>query len=201
MILIIAPRYDSVTERTHSVAEEALLRMRILQVNATHLFIEQASLINIINALCEDVEIIAYYGHGDEFGRLLTQEREPWCQACAGALLNRIIYAHACRGMRYLSQNNDMLRITCALGYRTDLFQPSSASESFWDRFRDIHAFVPEQLALRTQNVIIKESFYDFCTTHLHDLNSEDAGLVELIAIQQARDDFEIVQFSHLLSS
>jgi hypothetical protein len=195
MIILIAPRYDGVTARTHAVAEKTLCDILALNIDVISLFVEDATLLKILESLGGDIECVAYYGHGDHLGRLLTQERKPWCDACGSALQRKTIYAHACRAMVFLSHNGGALGLVCAMGYRIDLFQPYSADEDYWVRFNEVHAFVAREIVQKASHEEIKRRFYELCTFHLHALNKAGAGLIELITMEQARDDFEILRF------
>jgi hypothetical protein len=196
MIVLIAPRYDGVTTRTHAVAMKTLADILDLNIEAVPLFVDDATINRISESLVDRIECVAFYGHGDDSGRPLTQTREPWCDECGSVLERKTVYAHACRAMLFLSLRGSELGLTCAMGYRIDLFQPAEAEEDFWERFNEVHAFVARELVKKSAHEDIKGRFYEFCTTHLDALHSAGAGLVELIAILQARDDFEILEFN-----
>jgi hypothetical protein len=195
MIVLIAPRYDNVTARTHGAANKTLGDLLALNIDAVPLFVDDATISRISESLGDHIECVAYYGHGDHLGRLLTQDRLPWCDTCGSGLSRKTVYAHACRGMVFLSQRGSALGLRCAMGYKIDLFQPDAAGDDFWARFNDVHAFVAREIGQRTGHEDIIARFYEFCTLHLHALDEGDAGLIELIAIYQARDGFEVVEF------
>ena len=195
MIILIAPRYDGVTERTHAVAEKTLADIIALEIDV--ITADRGYVLRISESLRGDMVVMA--NRGDQLlRRLLTQKREPWCEACGGDLSRKTIYAHACRGMVFFRHNGAGLGLACAMGYSIDLFQPDTADDDFWTRFKEVHAFVARGIVQRVGHEELKRQFYEFCTFHLHALNDAGAGLIELIAIEQARDDFEILEFNIL---
>jgi len=54
--------------------------------------------------------------------------------------------------------------------------------------YQGVHCFVPQHLAMGADNYWIRREFYDLCTRYIHELKTTDAGLIELIAVEQSRD-------------
>ncbi len=52
-----------------------------------------------------------------------------------------------------------------------------------------VDSFVPQQLAAMADEPWIRREFCDLCTKCFHELNTGQAGLIELVAIQQSRDE------------
>jgi hypothetical protein len=189
MLLIFATDYDVVTRRTHAIARRLLETVADAEVETVSLFGEAAVAARFRNALADEPSVIAFYGHGDEQGRILTQDRKPcWLHDGIPKLTGVAVYAHACRAMCWLSEQAAYHHARLLVGYRIDLCTPADGSERFWQIYQEIHSFVPGQLARSGQEERIRRDYYDLCTVRFHELNATEANLMEIIAVQQSRD-------------
>ena len=189
MLLIFATQYDDVTEQTSAIARHLLLCAADSGIPAQPLFGELAVQDELLVALTRSPTVIAFYGHGDEQGRILTQDREPcWADDNIPTLRGVSVYAHACRALKWLSDQASQHQAHLLVGYYVDLKIPCDGSTRFWEVYREIHSFVPHHLAQNARNEEIRRDFYDLCTLYFHELNGPFAPLMEVIAVQESRD-------------
>ena len=194
MLLIFATRFDAVTEQTFAIAQFLLDRVRPHSVDTVTLFEALATEDRLVAALPRRFQVVAFYSHGDEHGHILTQQRMPcWQRDRPPNLEGTAVFAHACRAMRWLADQMSELRARLLVGYRIDLVTPPLGTNDFWTYYRDTHSFIPTQLLVGRATTAIRLEFYDLCTGYFHDLNRSNAGLIELIAVQQSRDDVEFI--------
>ncbi len=193
MLVVFATRYDTITERTHSIARRLLARAADGQIPVVELFDANATCQELAKTLSQTIRVFAFYGHGDEDGKLLTQDREP-CWAIDGIprLAETAIVAHACRGMNWLAPQFESLGVRVVVGYEVDLYQPNDGSPLFWDSYEEIHSFIPPMLFHGVDIGKVRLAFYAFCTDLLHKLDARKAALIELISIMQSRDRLQI---------
>src|SRR5229473_6236175 len=112
MLVIFATRYDTITERTHSIARRLLARATDAQIPVLELFEANATCQQLVRTLGQTIRVLAFYGHGGENGQLLTQDREPcWAIDAIPRLAETAIVAHACRGMNWLTPQFESLGV------------------------------------------------------------------------------------------
>jgi hypothetical protein len=85
------------------------------------------------------------------------------------------------------------LNVAVALGYRIDLKLPANGREFFWHRHRQLHALLPIRFAQATAPKKAQEEFYDLATQFLAETDQFGGSLIELIALQESRDELEIL--------
>jgi hypothetical protein len=191
-LLIFATRYDLVTHRTHGIAQKLMANVKQLGIASVALFEALATPAGLVAAAANRPTVIAFYCHGDADGRLLAQDREPcWSSAGVPDLSGIVVFALACRAMCWLGKDAACLNARLLVGYECDLMTPANGSSRFWEVYEDIHCFVAQNLAVGANEAWIERQFYELCTKYVHELDDSEAGLVELIAIQQSRDEIQ----------
>jgi hypothetical protein len=103
------------------------------------------------------------------------------------------VYAHACRALSWLRRHRTQHRAHTLVGYEVDLKTPPDGSDAFWRAYRDIHSFVPQELAREKNIALIRAEFQALCTVRFHEINETRCGLIELVAILQSRDYINFV--------
>ncbi|MSR58214.1 MAG: hypothetical protein EXS05_11125 [Planctomycetaceae bacterium] len=72
---------------------------------------------------------------------------------------------------------------------------PQHGSQSFWILYSEIHAFVPHELARGLDVKEILDGYYTICSDRIHALGQNpNAGLIELIALNQSWNDLKVIQ-------
>jgi hypothetical protein len=190
VLLVFATRYDAVTRRTYRIAERLLAQVQELGIGSVALVENAATTSELIKATANRPAVIAFYCHGDLDGRMLAQDGEPcWTREATPNLSGTALFAHACRAMRWLCSQAADLNARLLVGYEVDLITPASGSERFWEMYEAMHGFVARHLAAGADQAWIRLEFYELCTGYFHELHAQQAGLVELIAVQQSRDE------------
>jgi len=193
-LLVFATRYDAVTRRTYAIAERLLADVEGLGVGSLALCEASATASELGAAIAKGPAVIAFYCHGDTQGRILSQDREPcWSSGNMPDLSGIAVFAHACRAICWLRVQAGELKARLLVGYQRDLITPANGSRRFWEVYEAVHCFVPRHLAAGDDEAWIRREFYEVCTRYEHELNGHQAGLVELIAVQQSRDDIAFV--------
>jgi len=189
-LLVFATRYDDVTRRTHGIAQRLLASAGESGI-ATSALLETAAVgPGLVDALAGHPVVVAFYCHGDEEGRLLAQDRQPcWTDDRIPDLSGIAVFAHACRAIRWLTDHAAHHRARLMIGYEGDLITPANGSVRFWEIYRDVHSFIPRELAAGTDDSRIRHEFSEVCTRCLHELYKHQAGLIELVAIQQSGNE------------
>lgn len=189
-LLVFATRYDDVTRRTHGIAQRLLASAGQCGI-ATSALLETAALgPGLMEGIASHPVVIAFYCHGDGQGRLLAQDRQPcWTGDTIPDLSGIAVFAHACRAIRWLTDQAARHRARLMIGYEGDLITPADGSIRFWDMYGEVHSFVAQHLAAGTDDSWIRREFYEVCTRCFHELDKHQAGLIELVAIQQSRDE------------
>ena len=132
--------------------------------------------------------MIAFYSHGDLDGVILTQSGQPcWTAHTVPNLSEVVLFAHACRAMRWLRDQATRLKARLLIGYEIDLYSPPDGSSRFWEMYEELHSFVPQRIAARVDDAQVRHQFYELCTNRIHELK-ERGSLIELVAITQSRD-------------
>jgi hypothetical protein len=189
-LLIFATRYDDVTRRTHNIARRLMASAGQRGIATLTLLDDAATGTAILGAVAHPPAVIAFYSHGDLQGAILAQDGEPcWTAQTVPDLSGTAIFAHACRAIRWLGDQAADHKARLLVGYAADLITPADGSGRFWERYEQVHSLVPQELAAGADEASIQKAFYDFCTTCFHVLNTTEAGLIELMAIQQSRDE------------
>lgn len=194
MLLIVATRYDSVTTRMLAVAEQLLARARQIELEAFELFASEATGGNLRHQLeRRGCRVCAFFGHGDDNGALLAQDTFPyWEDEATPNFSGGAIVAHACRAMRGLERQFIQLNTRLIVGYRVDLMLPPDGSDVFWETYSAICTRIPELLAQGVAWEQTKAEFHDLATAGFHRVNESGGSLVELLAIQQVRDELAV---------
>lgn len=192
MLLVFATRYDEVTERTFQIARRLLEHPAIENVLRVELLESEASAARLSAEIGESITVLAFYTHGDVYGRILAQDERPcWDANSAPSLANAAIVAHACRAMVWLESLAGILRARAIFAYRVDLITPPYGSDRFWNHYNEIHSLLAALLASGMDPVESNLRFYDACTSAFQDLHHCNASLIELIAVLQSRDKME----------
>jgi hypothetical protein len=189
-LVIFATRYDGVTRRTHRIAQRLLAVAESSGIECAALFETHATDRALAEAVSLRPAAIAFYCHGDLDGRILAQDREPcWAPTSTPDLSGVAVFAHACRAMCWLRAQAADLRSCLVVGYERDLKLPANGSARFWEIYEDLRTFVARHLAEGADADSIRRPFYDLCTKYLHELDAREAGLMELVAVYQSRDE------------
>ena len=189
VLLVFATRYDVVTHRTCAIARRLLAEAQRLGISSAALVETAATTSEFLKATANRPAVIAFYCHGDLDGRMLAQDGEPcWSPEGIPDLSGIAVFAHACRAMCWLSNQAADLKARLLVGYEIDLITPANGSTRFWEMYEGVHCFVAQQLAAEADQTWIRNEFYELCTRYVHELDTRQAGLVELIAVQQSRD-------------
>jgi hypothetical protein len=161
-----------------------------LGISSVALIESAATTVEFRNAAASGPAVIAFYCHGDVAGRILTQDGEPcWTPEAIPDLSGTAVFAHACRGMCWLSGQARELKARLLVGWECDLKTPANGSDRFWEVYAGVHCFLPKRLATGADDAMIRRDYYEFCTRYIHELNARDARLMEIIAVQESRDD------------
>ena len=189
-LLVFATRYDDVTQRTYSIAIRLLADAHKDGISTVSLLETAAVERELVAAAARGPHVIALYSHGDLEGRVLTHDQTPcWDSERVPDLSGIAVFAHACRAICWLKSEATRHRARLLVGYECDLKTPANGSERFWEIYAETHSFVPRHLARRACRDWIRDQFYHLCTTRFHELNKQNADLMELIAIEQSRDE------------
>jgi hypothetical protein len=190
VLLIFATRYDDVTRRTYGIARRLLANAKQAGAAVVTLFDANATGGNLLSATASDCPtVIAFYSHGNEEGAILAQDREPcWTSQTVPDLSGIALFAHACRGIRWLRDQALYHKARLLVGYETDLYTPHNGSSRFWEVYEELHSFVPQQLATNADVAQVRRQFLDLCTERFYELNSDQTPLMEILAITQSRD-------------
>jgi hypothetical protein len=94
--------------------------------------------------------------------------------------------------MLYLETQRGKLRAKLLVGYRVDLKLPPEGSDLFWDRYRRLHVLFPLRLVEATDVDDVRREFYSLGTECIAEVHRHGGSLIELIALQQSRDDLVI---------
>ncbi len=194
LLLIFATRYDHVTRRTHRIAQELLAKAGQLRVPTVALLEAAATRTEFLKAAANRPTVVAFYSHGDLDGRILAQDKEPcWTIQSVPDLCGSAVFAHACRAIRWLRYQAARHKARLLVGYESDLITPANGSIQFWEIYKRVHSFVPQHLAASADEGWIRSQFYELCTACFHELNTREARLIELVAVQQSRDEIVFV--------
>jgi hypothetical protein len=189
MLLIVATRYDEVTARTLAVAEYLLQQGREREVETTVLFETRATRDSLREEIARPVQVVAFFGHGNERG-IMAQDQEPfWQEGDLPDFHGSAVVAHACRAMLHLEHHVERLRASVIVGYRVDLKLPPNGSDLFWDRYRRLHSLFPLRLVEAADVDRTRDEFYRLGTESLEEVFRHGGSLIELISLQQSRDD------------
>jgi len=190
VLLIFATRYDDITRRTYGIAQRLLADAKQAGATTVTLFDADATGDGILNAAALNRPIvIAFYSHGNDEGAILAQNRKPcWSSQTVPDLSGVALFAHACRGIRWLRDQAPRHRARLLVGYEGDLYTPQNGSPRFWEIYEELHSFVPQQLAANADDAQVQRRFYDLCTKRFHKINSDQTPLIEILAIRQSRD-------------
>ena len=193
MLLIVATRYDEVTRRTFAVAENLRQESCERKVPTTIFFESRATRDALEAEIRRPFQVVAFFSHGDDQGRMLAQDREPfWKDENTPDFHGGAIVAHACLAMLYLETQRGKLRAKLLVGYRVDLKLPPEGSDLFWDRYRRLHVLFPLRLVEATDVDDVRREFYSLGTECIAEVHRHGGSLIELIALQQSRDDLVI---------
>ena len=194
VLLIFATCYDDVTRRTFGIAQRLLGNAEQLGIATLTLFEAAATGAKLLSATANRPAIIAIYSHGDVDGVILAQDQQPcWTNQTVPDLSGIVLFAHACRGIRWLKDQAEHHKARLLVGYAGDLISPANGSAQFWEIYQEVHSFVPQHLAARAGDAWVRTEFYDLCTRHFQRLNLDQAPLIELVAVQQSRDELVFV--------
>jgi len=189
-LLIFATRYDGMTERTHKAAQRLEASAGQLGIRIFTLYEGAATGAALLEAAARRPAVVAFYSHGDALGAILAQDRQPcWTTETIPDLSGIAVFAQACRAIRWLRDEAAHHKVRLLVGYATDLVTPANGSGRFWELYEGVHSLVPYHLVRGADQVWIRQDFYEFCTSCFDELNSYQAGLIELVAIQQSRDE------------
>jgi len=189
-LLVFATKYDDVTRRTHAIALRLLATAHEEGVSTASLLETAAVERELLAAAARSPRAIALYSHGDAEGRVLAQDGAPcWVSERCPDLSGIAVFAHACRAICWLRSEATRHRARLLVGYECDLTTPANGSARFWDVYAELHSFVPRHLAGQAGPEWIRDQFYYLCTERFHELNQQRAGLIELIAVEQSRDE------------
>ncbi len=195
MLLIFATRYDVVTIRTFAVAEYLRVRADDLQVTSEVLFENNATRDEFNTKVVNAFEVFAFYSHGDDSGQILAQDGSPiWTDEDCPDFRSGVVFAHACRAMLALERQFASLNASVLAGYRIDLKLPPNGSDTFWEFYRQLHVLVPLRFAQAAAPELVRAEFYELATGFFDQLRCSGSSLIELIAVQQSRDELMIVK-------
>jgi hypothetical protein len=189
VLLIFATSYDAVTRRTNGIARRLLSISEQSGIATSTLFETAATSDNFRNATAScRPDVIAFYSHGGVDGVIMTQDGQPcWTAQTAPRLPGIVLFAHACRAMRWLQDQAPRLEARLLVGYETDLYSPPNGSPRFWEIYEELHSFVPQRIAAKVGDTQVRRQFYELCTNRFAELRDR-ASLIELVAITQSRD-------------
>ncbi len=194
VLVIFATSYDQVTRRTHSIAQRLLSSAERSGIATLAPFEAAATGTSLLSATANRPTVIAIYSHGDVDGAILAQDQQPcWTRPTIPDLSGIVLFAHACRGIRWLRGQAPHHNAKLLVGYEGDLISPANGSDQFWRIYEEVHSFVPQHFAAGAGDAWIRTEFYELCTRHIHELNRDRATLIELVAIQQSRDELVFV--------
>ena len=189
VLVIFATCYDEVTQRTRSIAQRLMSSASQSGIATLALFDADATGARLLSATANRPAVIAIYSHGDVDGAILAQDQQQcWTNQAVPDLSGIALFAHACRGIRWLRDQSPDHRARLLVGYEVDLISPANGSNEFWGIYAEVHSFVPQHLAAGADKERVRREFYELCTKHLHKLNVDQAPLMEVIAVQQSRD-------------
>jgi hypothetical protein len=193
-LLIFATCYDDVTRRTFGIARRLLADARQAGIEAATLFDTDARGDNLLNAVAHTHPIvIAFYSHGNDEGAIVAQNKKPcWTIQTSPNLSGIAVFAHACRGIRWL-RDEPHHNARLLIGYEKDLLTPKNGSSRFWEIYEELHSFIPHQLAARADDAQVHRQFYDLCTERIHEHNGIQPPLMEVVALIQSRDQIVFV--------
>ena len=66
---------------------------------------------------------------------------------------------------------------------------PPDGTATFWDLYRRLHVLFPLRLAQGGHAPDVRDEFYRSATEAIAQLYRQDGSLIELLALQQSRDD------------
>ena len=189
VLLIFATSYDAVTRRTNGIARRLLAIAEQSGIPTLTLFEAAATSDNFLSATARCLpDVIAFYSHGDDSGVILTQNEQPcWTAQTIPDLPGVVLFAHVCRGMRWLKDQATRLKSRLLVGYETDLYSPPNGSARFWEIYEELHSFVPQRITEKVDDAQVHRQFYELCTNRFHELRGSPS-LIELVAITQSRD-------------
>jgi len=189
VLVIFATCYDDVTRRTRGIAQKLMSSAEQSGIATLALFEAAATGAGLLSAASHRSTVIALYSHGDVDGAILAQDQQPcWTRHAIPDLSGIALFAHACRGIRWLRDQAHHHKARLLVGYEIDLYSPANGSAQFWRIYEEVHSFVPRHLAARADDEWVRREFYELCTKHFHKLNLDQAPLMELVAVQQSRD-------------
>jgi hypothetical protein len=190
VLLIFATCYDDVTRRTCEIARRLLVDAKHAGVATVTLFDAEATGDSLLRAATHNHPIvIAFYSHGNDEGAILAQNKEPcWTAETVPDLSGIALFAHACRGIRWLRDQEPRHNARLLVGYEKDLLSPKNGSSRFWEIYEELHSFIPQKLAAKVDDAQVRRQFYDLCTEHIHEHNGSLPPLMEVVALIQSRD-------------
>jgi hypothetical protein len=192
MLLVVATRYDDVTRRISVIAEYLLQQGHARAIPTIFLFEAKATRQAFREEIRRPFQVIAFFGHGNERG-IIAQDQEPfWHEGEVPDFQGSVLVALACRAMLCLEYQVDRLRAKAIVGYRVDLTLPPNGSESFWDCYRRLHVLIPLRLMETADLDRTRDEFYRLATESFEDVYRQGGSLVELISLQQSRDNLLI---------
>ncbi len=193
MLLILATRYDEVTARTLAVAQALREAGHAACVDVTASFEADATENSLRKELDRAFRVSAFYTHGDQNGQLLGQDGIPlWSDHSVPGFHQGALVAHACRAMLTLDEQFERLDAGVIVGYRVDLKLPPDGGRTFWDLYRRLHVLFPLRLAQGCHAPDVRDEFYRLGTEAIAKLYQQDGSLIELIALQQSRDELVV---------
>jgi hypothetical protein len=189
-LLIFATCYDDVTRRTCGIARRLLADAKQAGIEAAALFDVDATSDSLLDAATRNhPRVVAFYSHGNDEGAILTQKKEPcWTVQTAPDLSSIAVFAHACRGLRWLRDQLPRHHARLLVGYENDILTPKNGSTQFWELYEELHSFIPQKLAAKTDDAQVRRQFYELCTARFHKHNVHQPPLMEIVAIIQSRD-------------
>ena len=124
VLLIFATCYDAVTRRTCGIARRLLSIAEESGIVTSTLFEATATSEDFLSATANcRPGVIAFYSHGDLDGVILTQSGQPcWTAQTVPNLSEVVLFAHACRAMRWLRDQATRLKARLLIGYEIDLY-------------------------------------------------------------------------------
>ena len=193
MLLILATRYDAVTARTLAIAQALREAGQAASLHVTALFEGDATEDSLRQVLDRSLEVFAFYTHGDRDGRLLGQNGHPlWTDDSVPGFRQGALVAHACRAMLTLDDQFEKLDASLVVGYRIDLMLPPDGTATFWDFYARLHVLFPLRLAQGCHASDVRDEFYRFGTEAFAQLDQQGGSLIELLALQQSRDELVV---------
>ena len=193
MLLILATRYDEVTARTLAVAQALREAGQAASLHVTALFEADATEDSLRQELDRSFRVVAFYTHGDQNGRLLGQDGIPlWSDDSVPDFHQGALVAHACRAMLTLDEQFEKLDASIIVGYRIDLKLPPDGNATFWDLYGRLHVLFPLRLAQGCHAPDVRDEFYRFGTEAFAQLDQQGGSLIELLALQQSRDELVV---------